>query len=147
MTPILFLDVDHVLNTRPGSLDGDKLNILSGIVSACRCEIVLSSSWRKMPRQRDRLEAELARRGMQIYDDTPVLETEWRGLIHAQPRWREIEAWWERCRDLAGEAWVILDDEPDFGPYADHHVRTESDVGLTEQIAEEVIRRLGNAVE
>lgn len=137
----LFLDVDGVLNARPGSLDSDKLNLLRHIVSETRCSLVLSSTWRKVEHQKKRLIHALAQRGLLLFGETPVLEQEVRGLIHVRPRWEEIQTW---LRELPvhHHEYVILDDEPDFGPLHAHHVKTESHIGLTDEIAREVINHL-----
>lgn len=140
----LFLDVDGVLNTRPGSLDENALMWLRIIVLRTGCKLVLSSTWRKADHQRDRLYHALLDREMYIHSLTPILEKEVNGLIHARPRWEEIEAWMCVNFDWEMEV-VILDDDDDFGPLKAHHVRTDCRIGLTQEIAEEVIRRLNAA--
>lgn len=57
--PVLFLDVDGVLNTRPGFLDGEKLEHVRRIVRETCCHICLSSSWRLYPHQFERIRLEL----------------------------------------------------------------------------------------
>lgn len=142
MKPILFLDVDGVLNTRPDSLDADKLDLLAGIVRETGCEIVLSSTWRKIDRQLDRLVTELSVRGVQIFDSTPVIEEYFGRIISSPARWMEISRWFERRQDLACAPFIILDDEPHMGPFSSHHVHVQSDIALTPEIAKEVISRL-----
>lgn len=43
----------------------------------------------------------------------------------------EIAAWLDTHADVS--AFVILDDDRDFGPLSARHVRTDSSVGLTEE--------------
>lgn len=57
--PVIFLDVDGVLNTRPGSLDSDKLDFIRELIAETGCLLVLSSSWRLIERQMARISAEL----------------------------------------------------------------------------------------
>lgn len=142
MKPILFLDCDGILNTRPGTLDADKLDLLAGIVRETGCEIVLSSTWRKIDSQLDRLVTEISARGLQIFDSTPVIEEYFGRIISCPARWVEISRWFERRKDLACSAFIILDDEPHMGPFSSHHVHVQSDIGLTSEIAKEVISRL-----
>lgn len=136
----LFLDVDGVLNTRIGSLDDDKINLLRQIVSATGCQLILSSTWRKTDHQLTRLTHTLILRGLRLTGATPVIEKQIGTLITAAPRWQEIQHYLNRC--TRPDAMVILDDEHDFGPLAPHHVRTETHAGLTPAIAQEVIDRL-----
>lgn len=67
--PVLFLDVDGVLNTRPGSLDRDKLNLVWDIIRQTQCLICLSSSWRTSSRMLDRISNELP-----IWQYTPEIK-------------------------------------------------------------------------
>lgn len=141
MSPILFLDIDGVINTRPGSLDADKLELLAGIVRETGCEIVLSSTWRKAEHQLVRISAALESIGLELSGATPSLEITGSGMIKlARPRCEEIQAFLS-CYGGGKRPFVILDDEPDFGPLAGHHVRTRPDVGLTVESAREVVGR------
>lgn len=68
--PVLFLDVDGVLNTRPGSLDRDKLDLLREIIAVTGCLVCLSSSWRLNERQHSRISHEIP-----IWNTTPQIKS------------------------------------------------------------------------
>ena len=50
------------------------------------------------------------------------------------PRWREIEAWLGQ-QAVAPEAFVIVDDGFDMGPFASRFVRTSPITGLDSEAA------------
>lgn len=129
---ILFLDVDGVLNTRPGSLDSDKLDLVRWIVTQTGCRIVLSSSWRLVERQRARICAELP-----IWRVTPEIGTWERG--------NEVRAF---LGLYAGnyQSFAILDDYPDgWGWLEPFLVLTDERVGLTPEKAADVVRLLNDS--
>lgn len=141
----LVLDVDGVLNTGSG-LDEDKLNLLASIVTATGCKIVLSSSWRASQPKLVQLTAALYTRGLSIYSMTPLSDScSPSGLWRARSREEEIHDWFALLdgKDALANPFVILDDAPITGLLAKYHVRTEIGVGLTEELAEEVARRIG----
>jgi hypothetical protein len=146
--PALMLDVDGVLNRCAASgfgLEEDKLELLKRIVTATKCRLILSSSWREYPTKRRQLIAALGARGMFLSDLTPVLVTDAEAgsrIARARPRWEEIKAWLNDNSETT--RFVILDDEKDFGPLSAHHVQTWSEEGLTADIAEAVIRYLSH---
>lgn len=140
-TPILLLDVDGVLNTRLGSIDGDKLDLIVGIHRQTGCNIVLSSTWRKTEHQLDRITRALGFQGIELHDVTPILDKEVNGLWQAQPRHVEI-AMWLLHNQQRDQNVVILDDEPDMEALSMFHVRPDPSVGLTPELAEDVIQRL-----
>lgn len=142
MNKYLFLDVDGVLNTRPGSLDDGKLELLQKIHKATGCLFVLSSTWRKYAPQATRLQHAMSKYGLRIKDATPVLEIPVNGLIHAKPRWMEIKSWLVENQEQCLPQIVIVDDESDMGDFNFYHVRTQSDTGLTQELADEIIKRL-----
>ncbi len=144
--PILFLDCDGVLNRCADSgfgLEEDKLELLKRIVDATGCSLILSSTWRSYPDTKlPQLAGVLAARQMRLSGMTPDLTDHVEGsrIARARPRWEEIQAWLD---DNPGTTrFVILDDETDFGPLANHHARTGSNRGLTSVLAESVIRYL-----
>lgn len=63
---------------------------------------------------------------------TPVLEDAERGL--------EIQAWLDR--DGYKGVFVIVDDDSDMAHLMPHLVKTDNNVGLTEERAGEIIKRL-----
>ena len=139
--PLLVIDVDGVLNTRPGSLDTDKLKELERIHASTLCCFLLSSSWRKTPRQFARIVEVLHARGIGLADVTPDLDRSVNGLWQAQERWVEIEQWLLEHGDKYGNV-IILDDLPAMGPLSHLHVRTDPSEGLTHYLADVVILRL-----
>jgi hypothetical protein len=134
--PVLFLDVDGVLNRCGKSnqgLEADKIDLLRTIIRETNCRVVLSSTWRLNPTALKRVEKEIF-----IHDVTPDLGDK-TTLRKTVPRGREIAAWLKENK--AGH-FVILDDDNDMEELSSHLVRTESYTGLTREIAQEVIRRL-----
>lgn len=143
---ILFLDVDGVLNrcgmSGTGTLESDKVQLLMRIVSRTGCRIVISSTWRKHADLRVRLIRMAEDIGAEIAGWTPVLEERAGVLWKAAPRWHEIKAWLLEHPEV--ERYAILDDDADMSGLPHAIVRTNSLEGLTEALAEEVIRRLGD---
>lgn len=137
---VIFLDVDGVLNTRPGSLDAAKLQLLTQIVQETGAQIVLSSTWRKHQHLKNRLQSALSARALKLYSSTPVLEYEEYGLMRARPRGEEIRAWLDENPHVS--QFVILDDDPNMVTLKPLLVQTQSDTGLTPDLARECIRRL-----
>ena len=147
MNKLLFLDVDGVLNNgswamemyergvrvfRDALLFEPSLVQLRRIVDETGAAIVVSSSWRMDPEAYERLRAWLAKYGMVIHDQTP-----WVG----GDRGEDITAWFNQ--NPGRYRYVILDDDDDMGRHLKHLVRTDFNIGLTEEKADECIRRLG----
>ena len=146
MKRIIFLDVDGVLNNgtwaiemydkgvkvyREDILFEPSLAQLRRIVDETGAIIVVSSSWRQVPTAYEHLNQWLAKFGMEIADKTPYV---------GGCRGDDITAWFNRnpgeCR------YVILDDDDDMDGHMEHLVQTHFDEGLTEEKADECIRRL-----
>jgi len=144
MNPLIFLDVDGVLNTRNGSLDADKLDLLRGVIQATSAHVVISSTWRHTEHQMARLRPELEKRGIAIVGKTP--DASYRNPDEpfwvASTRATEILQWLGEHREYTN--FVILDDAP-FTQLKGWLVQTKSDVGLTPEHCEEIIRRLNPA--
>ena len=101
------------------------LERLKRIVDATNAHIVVSSSWRQIPTAYGHLKGWLEKFGMTIWDKTPYV---------GGCRGDDITAWFNRN---PGEwSYVILDDEDDMDGHMDHLVRTDFDVGLTDQDCE-----------
>lgn len=147
MNKVLFLDVDGVLNNgswamemyergvrvfRDGLLFEPSLVQLRRIVDETGAAIVVSSSWRLDPEAYEQLREWLAKYGMVIHDQTP-----WVG----GDRGEDITAWFNR--NPGRYRYVILDDDDDMGRHLKHLVRTDFNIGLTEEKADECVRRLG----
>jgi hypothetical protein len=145
MKRVLFLDVDGVLNNRHTTdrwqgfigIDDDKAKLLDRIVIETGCYIVLSSTWRKQIDNVNYLFSRLnpGTRCM-IIGKTPVL--------HNATRGDEIQEWLD-CNPGV-ERFVIVDDDEDMGELTSHLVRTAWEVGMTTDIANEIIVKL-NAVD
>lgn len=128
---VVFLDVDGVLNSnsfeeklfneegvrafREDILDKRCIACLKQIIVKSGAEIVLSSSWRKIPKARERLVEQLSEYGLSIHSDTPYTGKE---------RGDDITAWFNRHEDLDIESYVILDDDSDMNVHMKHLVHT-----------------------
>lgn len=129
---LIFLDVDGVLNSSAyfdALLEDDLedsaryeiceyyLQMLAKIYHECQAQIVLSSSWRTLQGRDDReahsmyryLEDSLARYGMQIMSQTPVI---------GMDRPKEISAWLDSRTDRDQLRFVSLDDNFEKADYA-----------------------------
>ena len=99
MRPVLFLDVDGVLNqvgVTNNVLDGVKVMLLREVLSKVNCRVILSSTWRRYRKLIERLLTE----NIPINGLTPVLGVE---------RGKEIRAWLNEHPDV--KDFVILDDD------------------------------------
>jgi hypothetical protein len=105
--------------------------LLQKIVQATNAKIVLSSSWRLQERDREIVKRELAYYGMTIHDYTP--EIMWRN--------DEIQTWLNRHPEV--ENFAILDDD-EIAKIDGHFFHTDSDRGLTVQMANDIIQFLNS---
>jgi len=165
MNPILFLDIDGVLNSvswserrvRPiaqgwmweaeYNLDPDAVAILNRICSRTRCAVVLSSTWRKSHAltMMNRL---LSFRGFKVglIGATPMIG----GANHGRAfvgRGEEIHEWLRMAGVLTPypitpHPIAILDDDSDMEPFMDRLVQTDCEVGLTDDDADRCIELL-----
>ncbi len=162
MRPVLFLDIDGVLNSTEWqksyvpsplfhnlpnelkhaeeALDPIAMGLLNDVVEATNCLVVLSSTWRKQYPLH--IVTRLLRyRGFQhrLFGATPDLS-----YTRAGPRRMrgdEID-WWlkelgEPCR------FAIVDDDSDMEPHMDRLVQTSCEAGLTFGEAVRLISLLG----
>lgn len=132
---VLFLDIDGVLNCaytkeridgRIG-LDPAMVVLFNEIVVKTAVSVVLSSAWRRLPNWR----LDLQKGGLEpsaVIGQTPSL-----GGI----RGLEIQAWLDQHPEV--EKYAILDDGADMLPHQ-KLFKTAWGVGLTREIADEVIR-------
>lgn len=138
-SPILFLDVDGVLNSyKTGGLYALKRNCLrrlQQIVELTQCRIVLSSTWRKDEYALKRLKRVLSYRGIRIFSTTPNLGKH-RGL--------EIAVW---LKENSYEGpYAILDDDSDMEDWQlPHFFQTDPEYGITDTITYRVIYHLTNS--
>lgn len=137
---ILFLDIDGVLNRCGHSAQGledDKVALLKDILDCTGAKVVLSSTWRILPRNLARVEMMLESIGHEL---DSITCRSWFG----SNRGMEIQEWLDKHSNP--DVFVILDDDCDMGPLLPHLVNTDSFVGLTPEIAMECIRRLNLSV-
>lgn len=145
---IIFLDVDGVLNNEvcDGNVLDEKIDLLKQLVNVTQAKIVLSSSWRRGYKLREKanptirdmyememlqkLERKLFEKDLEIFDYTPIISSKCRGL--------EITEWLELKKENSINGFVILDDM-DIPPYTTHLVRVEAYIGLTEDDVKQAI--------
>jgi hypothetical protein len=149
--PILFLDVDGVLNTLHtkeksphGTLGIETICIqhLQKIVKETRCKLVISSTWRKHPERLQYLRTKLGETlEGEILGTTPILDQETpSGLWVAKTRGDEIQAWLEEHPEVT--QFAILDDDTNMGELSQHLIATKSTEGLTAKLTEKAIAHL-----
>ena len=132
MEKALFLDIDGVLNNTASLAMGihllpEKCLLVSRIVDATDCGIVVSSTWRKLYEQ-DYLREMLGRVGLWMhvgqFDYTPEFGRGTRGM--------EINAWLNTVKGVKN--YIIIDDDSDMLPeQKPHFIQTNHNVGLTER--------------
>ena len=143
---ILFFDIDGVLNdhkwndvAKSCSIKKECVEEFNRIIHETDCKLVISSAWRYMI-----IGASMTLKGfeymlrthgctqkMDILDMTPSDED----ITH---RADQIRAWIDNHSDI--DRWVAVDDlKLDLG---DNFVQTDEKVGLTAELADEIIRKL-----
>jgi hypothetical protein len=142
---LLFLDIDGVLNSQQTREGGDHmpaealLDTLARVVHAASACIVLSSTWRLEEHTNRAVQLALACHQLRLIGSTPDL------AIYGD-RVDEILSWIRTHPEHRVRAWVALDDMDltAMNPKLDaaHFVRTDDTVGLTDQKADEAIRKL-----
>jgi hypothetical protein len=154
MNPVLFLDIDGVLNSREcwdrlkghrHKIDRTKVHLLNEVVAATGCRVTVSSTWRRDSRCRDILR-EYGFRGRFCRDwRTIQLEaphTDAAGIYtwfaeHPHVRGEEIADW---LRRNPVERYAIVDDDGDMLPEQQpFFVQTTFDLGLTQACAHSLI--------
>jgi hypothetical protein len=139
--PVVFLDVDGVLNTcgSSSSLGPAQLIALGQLVRASGAQIVLASDWRREPKLVDELASALREHGVDIASSTPQR----RATADLRPV--EIREW----LDANGHdrRWVALDDrhlEEEVGGelMRGHAVLVNPQHGLTSAEVDEALRLL-----
>jgi hypothetical protein len=159
-TPILFLDVDGVLNSAEwaergtmwgvsiGSLDPEACARLERVIAATGCELVLSSSWRRYGDDPAWFEAMLHERGCasaRFIGQTPSLAwklSERGTILGVRERGDEIQAWLDGAPEHAGRPFAIVDDSSDMAHLAHRLVRTTWERGLQDEHVEALIAML-----
>lgn len=135
---VLFLDVDGVLNSRSTTnfkdlypIDPYMAFLIGRIQLQTSCAVVLSSSWRYHP---DGVK-NVSERVIELLDTTPLINGS---------RGEEIQKWLDAHPGV--ERYAILDDDTDMlDEQLPNFFKTTFETGLTDEIAEKVIKHL-NAV-
>jgi hypothetical protein len=137
---ILFLDIDGVCNNQETfnkykeaefPIDPYMAFLVGKIQLDTGCDVVLSSSWRH---HEDSVEF-INKRIVPILDTTPELDSGIRG--------EEIQEWLDENPDV--EKYAILDDDDDMlDEQLDNYFETDWETGLTEKIANAVIKHLNS---
>lgn len=143
--PILFLDVDGVLNRCADSgfgLEEDKIRLLGLIVENTNPRIVISSTWRNTPHQMERLTSVLKRIGVSRVETTKtnaeVISAG--GIAIGVTRYQEILNW---LGDNGNpKNFAVLDDDKTVHLFDDKAFTTLMYHGLTPEIAHEVFLKL-----
>ena len=136
----LFLDIDGVVNKRENydrtknmgqyPIDSYCAFLVGRIQLQTGCEVVLSSSWRLHPEGVQNVSERVVR----LLDKTPYLP----GI-----RGDEVQAWLDKYPEF--DKYAILDDDMDFYVYqAPNFFKTTFEDGLTDEIAQAVIKHLNS---
>jgi hypothetical protein len=137
---VLFLDIDGVLNHRNSpvvngvfTIDESLVPLLKKIIDNTGAQIVLSSTWRLLVHNRMKVESVLDKFGMRFVCFTISMKGH---------RSLEILEWLSRNRQVT--KFAILDDDRDAGTNGleEYFFKTSWDSGLTEDIADRVIKHL-----
>ena len=138
MTPLIFLDIDGVLNTihslalfKPVEFHPPCVAYLNQLINLSGAEIVVSSTWR-LGQTVESMQAILSTNGVvgRVVGVTPD--------CNGAERWVEVQEYLEQLPDC--HPFVILDDNVDFiGRYRDRLVHTSFAEGLT---ASDVLKAL-----
>ncbi|AIA64872.1 hypothetical protein AVV44_gp073 [Cronobacter phage S13] len=138
---VLFLDIDGVLNSKKSlgvygvHLSSDMVRCLNKIVKLTQCDVVLSSSWRSLFTL-DMFHAMMFNQGM-TYCHKIVGKTD----NFSSFRGKEIQKYLDE-HDYS--RYCILDDETDMlESQKPFFIRTDWNVGLTDEDAEQAIKILG----
>lgn len=165
MNPILFLDIDGVLNSVEYAirtkihgiwgLDSPCVKRLQHIVDETQCDIVIMSTWRRIHSLEEISEMLIAagmRNPVRIIGATPAdLHTRKQFKGQRTIRGHEVDAWlnapenenrvfYERSHTKQVR-YCCVDDDTDFHSYQPL-VRTSNEVGLTNEDADKIIARL-----
>lgn len=129
---VIFTDIDGVLNLNVGTTRAwspSAIDIYDRICEEFDLKPVISSTWRTN-HTKQQLQRIFDYWGIQtpIYDYTPILPTEHRGV--------EIELW---LRENQCDKWIVLDDNiSGITPYVSNVVKCRGWLGLTEEEYEEI---------
>lgn len=153
---VLFLDIDGVVNSKEylesrraeyertripmekeSMIDPYAAHLVRNIVESTDCKVVLSSTWRLYPDDRDLVRE----RVVEFMSITPRMPRS--GGVESMERGYEIQAWLDDHPEV--EDYAILDDDSDMLPHQiPHFFKTTWEEGLTDEIARDVIRYLNH---
>lgn len=102
----IFLDIDGVCNNTMNETYFDSFNManVKDLVEYYGAKVVLSSDWRRNPKNLAVARSELLAIGIKIFDTTPIMSFVFRN--------QEIKQWLEENADVWDQA-IILDDMTD----------------------------------
>lgn len=136
---VLFLDIDGVVNHAGSSnaglfpIDPVAAARVARIIAYTDCEIVLSSTWRKLKEGREIVSQKVA----PIHDVTPDTDSYYRG--------DDIQAWLNKHPKVT--RYAVLDDDADWRyDQEPHWFLTTWEKGLTEDVMQKVIDHLNERV-
>lgn len=143
---VIFLDIDGVLNNQEVFKRKKEIRVwdekcidrLNRITEETGAKIVISSTWRRSNDFYSAIKNEMGITG-EIIGKTPDY------LPRGEPeiyRGDEIQAWLDENPNV--KKFIILDDDSDMAHLMFHLLQTETKIGLTDEHAEEAIRRLKN---
>eukprot|EP00937_MAST-01D_sp_MAST-1D-sp2_P000688 g688.t1 len=147
--PVIFLDVDGVLNSEVtrkrigGDLAKPLIANLRLVVRQTKAHVVLSTTWRLTPQLEERVRHALQAINVTPIGSTPDLEARGQG-----DRVDEIHAWLKAHERSAPPAYIAIDDLPlcDMGMNerltGGYIVRTTDKEGLTRAKAEEAVCKI-----
>jgi len=132
---IIFLDIDGVLNNYNTVCEGvhwepGLVKILKRIIAETKAKVVISSTWRRTEYYRNIIKNDMK---IDFIDVTPKL---WK------KRGVEIQTWLDENPGV--EKFIILDDDSDMVHLMPHLLQTDGEFGLTNEIADEAIKKLNN---
>lgn len=149
--PILFLDIDGVLNSvrwfrkqngLTKILDPKCVSILQRIVLVTNCSIVIMSTWRLI---HSRIEIMQSLCDAGYIPPVPIIGETPRLTERGRTRGSEVDAWLNDAYALTAQQKIIrfccVDDDADFNA-GQPLVQTDNDVGLTNVDADKIIDKL-----
>lgn len=163
MEKLIFLDIDGVISTEKSryALDKESCDLLGKIIDATDAKIVVSSSWRGNTVEDTKIELTTIRHFVPFpfpYADR-IIGVTIRAYVYLKdnvrlsiPRGVEIKQWidthihsdngenWDRKEIGVDFNYVILDDDSDMLlEQADHFIKTDAHLGLSEGDVEKAI--------
>lgn len=155
-TPLLFLDIDGVLNrtaTAPQiAMEQDKVDRLRAVLHASGADVVLSTYWRAFDEYIGYTLGRMGAQGERVVGRTPgdphLMDSVKHDNAVKTTRIKEIAAYMEERFGPEGPGWprfAIVDDKvvvPDGHAWAARFVKTEPEVGLTDGHVERLVAAL-----